>query len=125
MKFSVNGRWLALTVLTVTLGEPGFAAKLTDKEHTQIDEPRPAGLPSDAAMEAAGAVVGTVDIDIRNIFDEDDPRENTGLYRLADRLHIRTKPNAIRAQLLFERRPVPRSEAGGNRAQIAPAPLCL
>ncbi|HEY3852532.1 MAG TPA: hypothetical protein VGL87_16290 [Steroidobacteraceae bacterium] len=78
------------------------AAKLTDKQRTEIGEPRPAGLPSDAELEAAGAVIGKIDIDIRNIFDENDPRENRGLYRLADRLHIRTKPAAIRAQLLFK-----------------------
>ena len=59
-------------------------------------------MPSDAELEAAGAVIGKIDIDIRNIFDENDPRENRGLYRLADRLHIRTKPATIRAQLLFK-----------------------
>jgi len=58
--------------------------------------------PTDAELEAAGAVIGKVEIDIRNIFDENDPRENKGLFRLADRLHIRTKPAAIRAQLLFK-----------------------
>ena len=80
---------------------PGFGAKLTDLEHTRIDEPRPPGVPSDEALEAAGAVIGTIDVDVRNIFDQSDPRETTGLFRLANRLHIRTKPSAIRAQLLF------------------------
>jgi hypothetical protein len=79
-----------------------FPAKLTDKEHTDIDEPRPADLPSDAALEAAGAVIGRIDIDIRNIFDKNDPRENSGLYKLANKLHIRTKRQAIAAQLLFK-----------------------
>ena len=78
------------------------AAKLTDKQRTRIEEPRPAGLPGDAELEAAGAVIGKIEIDIRNVFDENDPRENRGLYRLADRLHIRTKPATIRAQLLFK-----------------------
>jgi outer membrane protein assembly factor BamA len=53
-------------------------------------------------MEAAGAIIGRVDIDIRNIFDKNDPRESSGLFRLADRLHMRTKPEAIQAQLLFK-----------------------
>ena len=53
-------------------------------------------------MEAAGAVIGKIDIDVRNIFDESDQRETNKLYRLADRLHIRTKPSTIRAQLLFK-----------------------
>jgi hypothetical protein len=80
---------------------PVIAAKLTDKQRTQIEEPRPPGLPSDAQLQAAHAVIGKIDIDPRNIFEESDPRENKGLYRLADRLHVRTKPSTIRAQLLF------------------------
>ena len=83
------------------IAAPVIAAKLTDKQRTQIEEPRPAGLPSDAELEAAHAVIGKIDIDPRNIFEESDPRENKGLYRLADRLHVRTKPSTIRAQLLF------------------------
>jgi Omp85 superfamily domain len=89
-------------VLTAALADPGFAAKLTDLEHTEIGEPRPPGVPSDKAMEAAGAIIGRVEIDIRNIFDKNDPRESSGLFRLADRLHMRTKPEAIQAQLLFK-----------------------
>jgi hypothetical protein len=85
---------------------PAHAAKLTDKEHTRIDYPRPAGVPGDAELEAQGAVIGHIEIETRNIFDEQDERESNGLYKLADRLHIRTKPSTIRAQLLF---------AGGDR----------
>jgi len=101
MRLSDGGRLIAFTLLTAAVALPGFAAKLTDLEHTRIDYPRPADVPRDAEMEAAGAVIGRVDIDTRNIFDESDERENNRLYRLADRLHIRTKPATIRAQLLF------------------------
>jgi hypothetical protein len=101
MKLSDGGRLIAFTVITAAIGQSGFAAKLTDQEHTSIEEPRPADLPSDAALEAAGAVIGTVDIDIRNIFDKSDPRENNGLFQLANHLHIRTKHATIQAQLLF------------------------
>jgi len=58
-------------------------------------------VPGDAVLEAAGAVIGTIDIDIRNIFDEKDPREASGVFRLANHLHLRTKRSTIRAQLLF------------------------
>jgi hemolysin activation/secretion protein len=95
-------RWLALSALMAGLADPSFAAKLTAKEHTLIDEPRPADMPSDAVIEASGATIGNIDIDIRNIFDKDDARENSGIYRLADRLHRRTRRNAIEAQLLFK-----------------------
>jgi hypothetical protein len=98
-----RGSLLALGLL-IGSGYAGHvsAAKLTDKQRTQIEEPRPADVPSDAQLEGAGAVVGKIEIDPRNIFDESDRRENRGLYRLADRLHIRTKRGVIRAQLLFK-----------------------
>ena len=92
---------MALTVLAAVISRPGYTARLNDREHTRIEEPRPAGVPDDAVMEAAGAVIGVIDIDIRDIFDENDPREASGLFRLADHLHIRTKRSAILAQLLF------------------------
>ena len=101
MKLSDGGRLIAFTVITAAIAQSGFAAKLTDLEHTSIEEPRPADLPSDKALEAAGAIIGTVDIDIRNIFDQGDPRESNGLFRLANHLHIRTKHATIQAQLLF------------------------
>jgi outer membrane protein assembly factor BamA len=94
-------RLFALVVLAAAALEPAFPAKLTDKERTRIEEPRPADLPSDAQLEAAGAVIGTIEIDARNIFDESDPRESNGLFHLANHLHIRTKHSTIRAQLLF------------------------
>jgi len=101
MKLSHAGRVISFTVIWAALCQSGFAAKLTDLQHTSIAEPRPAGLPSDQALEAAGAVIGTIDIDIRNIFDQSDPRESNGLFRLANNLHIRTKHATIQAQLLF------------------------
>jgi len=103
MKLSDGSLLLAFTVITAAIAEPAIAAKLTDKERTRIEEPRPADLPSDAELEAAGAVIGSIDIDIRNIFDESDAREANGLYRLANHLHIRTKRSTIKAQLLFAR----------------------
>src|SRR5882757_10845180 len=100
MKLSDGGCLIAFTVLTGAI-LPAFAAKLTDKEHTRIEEPRPADVPSDSELEAAGAVIGKIDIDPRNIFDESDERERNGLFLLANRLHIRTKRSTIKAQLLF------------------------
>ena len=102
MKLSDVSRLLAGTVLVAAIVQPASAAKLTDKEHTSIEEPRPPEVPTDAELEAAGAVIGSVDIDIRNIFDESDPRERNGLFRLANHLHLRTKRSTIKAQLLFE-----------------------
>jgi hypothetical protein len=101
MRLSDVRRLLTFAALAAAIADTSIAAKLTDQEHTRIEDSRPAGLPSDAEMEAAGAVIGKIDIDIRNIFDESDARETNGLFVLANRLHIRTKRSTVKAQLLF------------------------
>jgi len=55
-----------------------------------------------AAIEASSAVIGKVTIRNRNIFDLSNPKDNKSLFRLANQLHIVTKPHVIEAQLLFE-----------------------
>ena len=45
--------------------------------------------------------IGTISITNNDIFDMDKPDENRALYRLANRLHVRTRPDVIRQQLLF------------------------
>ena len=59
-------------------------------------------IPAPAELERTGAVIGEVFIHNENIFDLEDPQENKPLYRLANKLHIRTQPNVIRQQLLFK-----------------------
>ncbi len=59
-------------------------------------------LPSDEELERSHAVIGNVVIDNENIFNLTDPRENNWLFRLANRVHSRTRPNVIRTQLLFK-----------------------
>lgn len=61
-----------------------------------------AGLPSNEALERSGAVIGRIHIDHRDVFDLTDPKENRALYRLANRLHARTKRNVIAERLLFK-----------------------
>jgi hypothetical protein len=58
-------------------------------------------LPSLAALEAAGAIIGEIHVKPLDIFDLDDPEENNWLFRAANRLHIQTQPGTIRRQLLF------------------------
>jgi hypothetical protein len=60
-----------------------------------------AALPTDAELEAAGAVIGQIYFEIADIFNEDDPREDKSLYRLANKLHIKTRESTVQAQLLF------------------------
>jgi outer membrane protein assembly factor BamA len=63
---------------------------------------RPAGLPSDAELEAAGARVGTIVFDARPLFDVEHGDEDTTLSRLANKLHISTREATIEDQLLFK-----------------------
>lgn len=48
------------------------------------------------------AVVGSVAIEVGDIFDESDPRENNFLYRLANDLHLSTREGTVREWLLLQ-----------------------
>ena len=67
-----------------------------------VPPPETPGIPSDEELEASGAVIGEILIDNQNIFNLDDPKDNIGLFRLADHLHGRTRAGVIRHQLLFK-----------------------
>jgi len=58
-------------------------------------------IPSFRELEAAGAIIGEIRINNQNIFNLDDPKENNALFRLANQLHIRTRPDVVRRALLF------------------------
>ncbi len=57
-------------------------------------------VPDGAALEAAGAVIGTILYERQNVFDLSNPKEDNALFRLANRLHIVTRERVIRQQLL-------------------------
>lgn len=61
--------------------------------------PRLPGAPPDHELEASGAT--RIEIVGENIFDTDTPEKNTALFRLANRVHLRTRERTIAAQLLF------------------------
>ena len=62
---------------------------------------RPQGLPDDASLQQSGSVIGTISIKPLDIFDTSIAEENTWLFRLANTLHINTRPRTIERQLLF------------------------
>jgi hypothetical protein len=76
---------------------PGVTSRVT-RETSR----RPADLPSDAELAAAGVRIGEVRIRPLDIFDTSIPEEDTALFRLANTLHIRTRPSVIADQMLFE-----------------------
>ncbi|MBP7147220.1 MAG: hypothetical protein KBD01_06725 [Acidobacteria bacterium] len=63
--------------------------------------PRDATVPDDATLVASGAVIGRITIVTDDIFDTDDPAEGNLVFRVANRLHVRTRPAVIEHQLSF------------------------
>lgn len=59
-------------------------------------------LPNEEALEAQAAVIGEIILERHNVFDLSDPKENNWAFRLANRLHIVTRENTIRKQLLMK-----------------------
>jgi hypothetical protein len=59
-------------------------------------------IPSLQELEVAGAKIGQIRIQSRNIFDTDDPKEDYLLFRWANALHVQTRPNVIERVLLFK-----------------------
>lgn len=59
-------------------------------------------IPTGKELEASGARIGEIRIVRSNIFDLNDPQENRLLYRFANRLHVLSRQEVIRRELLFE-----------------------
>ena len=65
-------------------------------------KPPASPLPGWAELEAAGARIGEIRISSGDIFDLSNPKEDKWLFRVANRLHIQTRPSVIERQLLFK-----------------------
>jgi hypothetical protein len=64
-------------------------------------EPIPTPVPDFKTLEALGAVIGEIRIKTDDIFDTSDPKEDNWLFRLANTLHIKTRPSVIRRALVI------------------------
>jgi hypothetical protein len=58
-------------------------------------------LPTPEQLEQRGARIGAVEVDVEDIFDPAKPGESAAPYRWANSLHLQTREEAIRSQLLF------------------------
>lgn len=104
---SLRSGWPAFALI-LTLGTAGALARdageVLPSVRAKVDHPnmeRAQGIPSDEALEASGARIGRIVIVRDNVFDTSKPQEDASIPRLANRLHIRTKPDTVSAQLLF------------------------
>ncbi len=85
--------WFAALLATAAYADAG-----EDSLGPKIDT----AVPSGAELEAAGAVIGEIVINVGDVFDTSIEGEDGWLYRTANKLHINTKPSVINGQLLFQ-----------------------
>jgi len=55
-----------------------------------------------AELERRGATIRAIDIVVDNVFDPSNPEEDKALYRWANRVHMRTRPDVLETALLFK-----------------------
>jgi hypothetical protein len=92
---------LLLPALVPAAEAPAAESFATSRPPAGIPPPETPGIPSDAELESSKAVIGEILVDNQNIFNLEDPKDNIALFRLANRLHGRTRASVIRNQLLF------------------------
>lgn len=89
-------RGVALPVILLLLVDPRLGPAAPPTTSREV-----VGVPSDQELEALGAVIGEIYINNENIFNLENPDDNTALFRLADQLHIKTRAGVVRNELLF------------------------
>lgn len=91
-------------MVLILLSAPSLGAAPVGTAKSSFEPALPSNsfLLAPALLEKSGAVVGDIVIVNRNVFDLQDPREDKSLFRLANRWHVKTRPQVIRQQLLFE-----------------------
>ncbi len=96
----LSGLILALCLVSIgARADEDATAEMPSAASMQATDITPALDP--AKIEASGAVLGKITIVNHDVFDLDNPLENKWLYRLANKLHIVTKPKTVNTQLLF------------------------
>lgn len=103
-----HGRSFAaiLCAIHLTLGVTSGAAETPTMSSGDLPGQRvtpgvPSPVPDDETLVSEGAVIGAIVVRNGDIFDTEDPKENTRLFRAANAIHVATRPSVIRRQLLF------------------------
>ena len=128
MRLSDSCRLLAFTAFAAAAGGPGgIAAKFTDQEHTQIEEPRPADLPSDKELREPP--------ELRHrqsrhrypqyLRPERSPRSQRFVSPREPSAHSHQTLHGQGSAAVRQRRQIPRPQTGGNRTRPAPVDLCV
>lgn len=93
---ALDGLAAAACVCVLTFAPVLTVAATTDPASTAV------ALPTLAQLEEAGALIGEIRITPHDIFDTADPAEDKLPFRVANALHIQTRPSVIRDALLFK-----------------------
>ena len=97
--------WLVavLGALGAALPTPDVAQPLAEPLPAEAASTLPAtALPSFAVLEALEARVGNVQVRTKDVFDVENPTEDSTVYRWANALHIQTRASVIENALLFK-----------------------
>jgi hypothetical protein len=98
-------RWIGSIAALLALAVPGTASFANPP--TSWTRAPDSNLPSSSTLAAPksllspDAVIDEVIIQPGNIFDLNNPKENSYFYRLTDKLHVKTRSHVVGAQLLF------------------------
>jgi outer membrane translocation and assembly module TamA len=99
-------RWIALaaSALVASTVQAQVAQRFEHGDQTQqrdVAEARAAAAPPEAQLEQAGATIRAITVTVDNVFDPSNPEEDKPLYRLANKVHVRTHPSVIESALTF------------------------
>ncbi len=95
--------WLLATVGCVLAAGSVAAESAPDGSRWRRSSPARGTVPGDDELLRRGAVIGEVYVQTDNVFDPEEPGQDRFLYRLANRLHVTTRPAVIERKLLFRR----------------------
>lgn len=117
-----------LTILVAVLSAPQIAdAAASDRapvlpsvksRSTRLDTSRPPEVPDDAVLQASGARIGEIYFKPLQLFDIGGLDQDSALFRLANRLHIRTRDATVSDQLLVHAGEVYNPSAVAESARI-------
>lgn len=92
----------ALGAIQTEASDIGPVLPSVKSRSTRLDTTRPADVPDDATLETSGARIGVIYFRPLQLFDIGGLDQDSSLFRLANRLHIRTRDATIADQLLFD-----------------------
>jgi hypothetical protein len=89
---------LALVAALLASGAPAAASAAACDSAGSTEA---AGLPSAEELETRLARIGSIDIEVQDIFDPTQAGERAAPYRWVNQMHLSTREDAVRSQLLF------------------------